>query len=61
MSYPYEGYPAPTASAGSGPGTQPPPANSSPQPPYQGNGDAMNVDPSGVPGSGSPDSKTTLW
>jgi hypothetical protein len=60
MSYPYEGYPAPTGSAGSGPSAQPPPTNSSPQP-YQGNGtDPMNGDPS-APGTGGPDSKTTLW
>jgi hypothetical protein len=61
MSYPYEGYPAPTGSAGSGPITQAAPTNSSPQP-YQGNGtDPMTQDPSGPPGTGSPDSKTTLW
>ena len=60
MSYPYEGYPAPTGSAGSGPTAQPPPTNSSPQP-YQGNGtDPMSQDPSGAPGTGG-DSKTTLW
>ena len=59
MSYPYEGYPAPTGSAGSGPSAQAPPTNSSPQP-YQGNGtDPMNGDPS-APGVGG-DSKTTLW
>jgi hypothetical protein len=59
MSYPYEGYPAPTGSAGSGPTTQAPPANSSPQP-YQGNGtDPMNQE--GAPGTGGVDSKTTLW
>ena len=59
MSYPYESYPAPTGSAGSGPTVQPPPTNSSPQP-YQGNGtEAMSQDQSGAPGTG--DSKTTLW
>jgi hypothetical protein len=62
MSYSYENYPAPTGSAGSGPTTQAPPTNSSPQP-YQGNGtDPMNQDPSGAPGTGgNGDSKTTLW
>jgi len=62
MSYPYEGYPAPAASTASGPGSQPPPANSSPQPPYQGNGaDPMSGDPAGAPGTAGPESKTTLW
>ena len=61
MSYPYEGYPAPTGSAGSGPTAQPPPTNSSPQP-YQGNGnDSMNGGPPGAPGTENGDSKTTLW
>lgn len=65
MSYPYEGYPTPAASAASGPisGTQAPVANSSPQP-YQGNGtDPIPQDPNaGAPGTGSgPEAKTTLW
>ena len=62
MSYPYEAYPAPTASAGSGPTTQALPTNTSPQP-YQGNGtDPMTQDPQGAPGTGpGSENKTTLW